>query len=307
MTEKEKYKVAVQLMSKEKESRKKAAAIFNELVDTANDNTIKMQSILFVVVLLNAIDHNSRIVAVCDKGLILGKKLNDYGSVAYLMSIKAKCLEEQASLCNYEKHSLSSSLGWFNYSLESDKDKVGIFNEKGAMLEEQAKVLIDDAIKMAEKIQRHDALANILMMSGEIYGGMYLTGKIRKMKSPRIYLFLNKFHLDDFYMRFIEGDKETWQCIKKSEALLLRASKIFESLGDQMNQAYAFYNLANQLRFAREFRKAKKYLEKARGIAQVKNDIPLLESIEILEESIKVKNKDVPDYINGKRRVDQPR
>ncbi|MFA5994681.1 MAG: hypothetical protein WC823_07025 [Parcubacteria group bacterium] len=304
MTEKEKYKMAIQLMSKEKESRKKSAVIFDELVEKANDNTIRMQSILYLVVLLNAVDHNSRIIAVCDKGLTLGKKLNDYGSVAYLMSIKAKCLEEQASLCNYEKHSLSSSLGWFNYSLESDREKADIFDKKGAMLEEQSKILIDDAIKMAEKIQRHDALANILMMSGEIYGGMYLTGKIRKMKKPKLYLFLNKFHLDDFYMRFIEGDGETWRCIKKSEALLLRASQIFESLGNQTNQAYAFYNLANQLRLAREFRKAKKYLEKARSIAQIKNDIPLLESIVILEETIRAKNKDVPDYINGERRAD---
>jgi hypothetical protein len=303
MTEKEKYKMATQLMSKEKESRKKAATIFNELVEKANNNSIKMQSILFLVVLLNAVDHNSRIIAVCDKGLILGKKLNDYGSVAYLMSIKAKCLEEQASLCNYEKHSLSSSLGWFNYSLESDKEKADIFDKKGAILEGQSKILIDDAIRMAEKIRRHDALANILMMSGEIYGGMYLTRKIRKMKNPKLYLFLNKFHLDDFYMRFIEGDGETWRCIKKSEALLLRASQIFESLGNQTNQAYAFYNLANQVRLAREFRKAKKYLEKARRIAQIKNDIPLLESIGILEETIRAKNKDVPDYINGERRA----
>ena len=140
------------------------------------------------------------------------------------------------------------------------------------------------------------------MMSGQIYGDMYLTEKIRKMKNPKLYIFLSKFHLDDFYMRFFEGNREISNYIDKSEELLLEASQIFESLGDKTNQGYAFFNLANQLRTARKFRKAKKYLEKAAAIAREKNDIPLLESIKILEISIKCKNKDTPDYLNGEKR-----
>jgi len=43
-------------------------------------------------------------------------------------------------------------------------------------------------------------------------------------------------------------------------------------------------------------------LENARSVAIKHNDRALMRRIEVLEKSIKAKNKDVPDYLNGETR-----
>ena len=62
---------------------------------------------------------------------------------------------------------------------------------------------------------------------------------------------------------------------------------------------YAYHNLASSLRTVYKFGTARRYLKKAKSIAQKYNDPLLRQQIEILEEEIRTKNRDIPDYING--------
>jgi hypothetical protein len=80
--------------------------------------------------------------------------------------------------------------------------------------------------------------------------------------------------------------------------------RIFKEAGEEETAAYTFYNLANDLRSAYRFRAAKRYLNRARHIAEKHKIEGLLKGIRLLEMSIKARNRDTPNYAAGERRAE---
>lgn len=72
--------------------------------------------------------------------------------------------------------------------------------------------------------------------------------------------------------------------------------------GDGLGAGYAYFNLANDLRSAFRFWKAKKYMRSAKTIAERHRDDNLLRSIGVVEKSIRTRNRDTPNYLAGERR-----
>ncbi|MDD5016082.1 MAG: hypothetical protein PHW73_13480 [Atribacterota bacterium] len=301
MLENEKFKEAYRLLLSIGD-KKAASKLFLELAEDASDKVIKINSILAAITALNTVENEQEILGLCNKGIDLAEELQSFGVVSYLMAIKAKNMELEITRYQHQKASLCSALGWFAFTLERDRD---VYIELGKRLTETEVRMwktIDEAIEMAEKSNAMDALGNILMIRGEINGGLYLVKKMGDIKNTRTFLFLSKFHLEDFYFRLFETKRGIDKYIRDAEHDLMRAVEIFTFLKDEQNSAYALFNLANQLRVARKFRKATALLKKVEIVAKKSKNNMLLRSVAELRASIKAKNEDTPDYINGERR-----
>jgi len=81
----------------------------------------------------------------------------------------------------------------------------------------------------------------------------------------------------------------------------LKAAEIFREINDSA-ETYAFYNLANNLNTASKFKEARKYLEQAKLVAQKHNERFLLRQIEEMEQIIRDKHKNIPNYLEGETR-----
>jgi hypothetical protein len=92
------------------------------------------------------------------------------------------------------------------------------------------------------------------------------------------------------------------KCLVECESSYLAAVDAFRRDGEEADTAYAYYNLANNLRSAFRFLKAKKYLRLAKKIAERYGEKRLHPGIAILEKSIRTRNRDTPDYLAGERR-----
>lgn len=300
MTEKEKYTEAYRLYNAG--DKKSAGRVFIELAHKASNKVIKINSIFGAVTSLNLVENEKEILDLCEMGIDLAKKLSDPGGVAYLMALKAKGLEMKATKYRYKRSSLQSALGWFAFALVRDEKVFEKLGQELQKTEEAVEMNVKEALELATRAGRKDALANIFMIRGEINGGRYLTKKMGNIKNPRTFLFFGRYHLEDVYFLFFEPERKIGEYIKNAEKDLIHSSDLSSSLGDEQGRAYALFNLANQLRCARKFRKATKLLNIVEAITQkIKNPI-LLHSVEELRASIKTRNKDIPDYINGEKR-----
>ena len=90
--------------------------------------------------------------------------------------------------------------------------------------------------------------------------------------------------------------------LQDCEATYLEAAEEFRRAEEESVSAYAFYNLANAFTSTYRFRKSKRYLRRAKHLAQKHGNQTLLARIDVLEKSIKVRNRDVPNYVAGERR-----
>jgi hypothetical protein len=82
----------------------------------------------------------------------------------------------------------------------------------------------------------------------------------------------------------------------------LDAGKAFIEAGDEGQVAYVYFNLANDLRSAFRFRKAKMYLSQSKQLAEGHRNDNLLRQVRALEQSIVARNRDTPNYVAGERR-----
>jgi hypothetical protein len=113
---------------------------------------------------------------------------------------------------------------------------------------------------------------------------------------------LRPYRLDDFIVFTREERTKLNKCLDQCEASHIAAADEFRKDEDESGTGYAYYNLANHLRTAFRFNKAKKYLRLAKCVADRYRDENLLSSIKVLERSIRARNRDIPNYLAGERR-----
>lgn len=289
MTESEKYKQAYRFYNIG--DKKSAGKIFVELAYKASNKVTKINSIFGAVTSLNLVENEKEILDLCEMGIDLAKKLSDPGGVAYLMALKANGLEMQATRYQHKRSSLQSALGWFEFALVRDAEAFEKLGQELQKTEEAVEENIKEALDLTIKAGRKDALANVLMIRGEINGGRYLTKKMGNIKHPRMFILCGKYHLEDLYFLLFEPERKIGEYIKNAEKDLIRSSELSSSLGDKQGEAYALFNLANQLRCARKFRSATKLLNRVEVIAQKTKNPVLLHSVKELRTSIKMRSR----------------
>lgn len=306
--EKDKFNKAYNLLMDGR--RKEASAELLSLYKITNNNTLKLKIIDSLLSALDPTDELNKLMSLTEDGIEISKKMNLLNLQAHFMAKKAENLMFVISMMQYDKHNLKLSSDWIEFATELDKKMFEEYENQENKLESEANALISDAIDIVNKTENKKTRAYILTIKGSISGGRYLQLKSEYLKTrPKIKWWLKiKFMRWPFLEKLFILSKDQSE---KLQSLMndfiknyLSAAKIFEEINDS-TAGYAYYNLANNLKIAYRFKLASKYLEKAELIAQTNQDGLLIKQVAIMKKSIRAKNEDIPNYINGERRPDK--
>jgi hypothetical protein len=287
--------------------RKAAAQIHVQLSRDAQNLELRLQSVLVLVERLNPAWDVDAIIEACTTGMTVAQKLGESQTRVYLMSMRAKNLAILNGSLILARKNLKLAPGWLGFSLERDKQK---YKELTASIEAN-----DEEIdRLARDVQKESSdkatLGHVLLSVANISVQRYLSLKSDCLRNvvplpSFIREKLRSYALDDFLWYSFSDRQAMRNHLQDCECRYLEAVAAFRAAGDELNVAYAFYGLANDLRSANRFRKSVHYLKQAETIARLHNDQVMLSRIPILKERIRQRNRNVPDYVAGGGSTDE--
>jgi len=166
-------------------------------------------------------------------------------------------------------------------------------------------LLLSDAVMVAMLTGNKKVLGFVFMSKGFVEGSHYLDYKVKCINLPwksKVRLLLNKQGLEiPLFFGFMHYRRlKTYiDSFTKSH---LEAARLLEEI-DDATAGRAYYDLAAQLKTAFKFYRARNYLRKAKIIAERHNDTVLGAQIRELKKSIKARNRDIPNYLEGETRA----
>jgi hypothetical protein len=283
--------------------RKEAAPALLELFERTTQKELKLKIVDALMAALDPINEVLKLIKFASKGIELAKELNAPDFTAYLMARKAEFLMAQSSTLEYERSNLKLPPGWMEFSTEADKSRHELLSKKIVAIEAEIDNLLTEAFEIAEQIGDKKSLAYILMVQASIasscylrYKGKYILGGWR----TKIWLILHRWGYEFSFLLGFKAYKELNYYVRSFTEDYLKAAKLLEEIND--NPSWPYYDLAVHLMTAHKFRKALHYLNKAEPIAKERNDKLQLAKITAVRESIKKRNKDMPDYLKGETR-----
>ncbi|MFX0139404.1 MAG: hypothetical protein ACFFDN_37535 [Candidatus Hodarchaeota archaeon] len=301
MSEKDKFLVAKRFMSLGQ--MEKTSAILWEIYDKTKNSALKLQIILGLIVALNQAKDNDKLHKICIEGIKLANSLAALDAKAYLMAKKAHCLLVDFGFNLYKRKNLVLTPEWKGFALESEEKEYKNLTEKIIKSEKEADLLLDDSLKFVEKKGSKDAKANVLMFKGEIFAEKYLNYKMENMKLTKLRLFFKNLTSKDYFFFDKEDRKKLKEYLSICRKSFLESASIYKSIGDESGEALSFLNLANYLNSANRSNEVNKYLSKAKKIAQKHKDVALLNRIDELEKSIKMRTVNKPHFFNREDRA----
>lgn len=285
---------------------KTAAAAHVDLSRKAQSAELRLRSALILIERLNPAWNTEVILEACTTGLAMATKLVDNDTKAYLMGMRAKNLAILAATLIEARNSLRLAPGWIGFSLERDESQ-------HKSLTEQIDKINDEIDQLAQNAQKSSpdaaTLGHVLMSVANISIQRYMSLKLDRLRiSVRLPSFirerLRRSVLDEYFW-YSSADRQAMRShLRQCEKRYNEAISAFRSANDELNVAYAYYALANDLRSANRFRKATRYLNQAEAIAKRHNDEHLTNRIPVLRERIRQRNRNVPNYVAGEGRPD---
>lgn len=285
-----------------------AASIHIDLCLNGRNERVRMQSALLLVERLRAIDHLPELLRICDIGIGCAQRMNELAYEANLMAKKAEYLVvlNGVGLVPARK-SLRMAPGWFAFSLERDAEQFQELTKKIEANDAEADRLLEGALRTSEQAGSHSAKAQVLMCAANTRFHRYMNLKMEFLTGAgrvpyALIRLLRPYGLDELFLYTKAARKEMRKCLSECESNYLAATDAFRKGGEEAQTAYAYYNLANDLRSAFRFCRAKKYLRMAKQIAERHGDKRLFPGIKAVEKSIRMRNRDTPNYLAGESR-----
>jgi len=299
MSNENNFKEAIDLLMTGR--RKESSVILLDLYKRVVQSEFKVQLIDALITALDPIKENQNLINMASEGIKLAGRLRMLPFQAHFMGRKAEFLISKSSQYQYQRANLKLTPGWIEFSTEADKNNYEIFTKKVEKLDEEVDQLLVDAVSIAEKANDKKALAFVLMSKASIESSRYLQYKmecIRDAWGTKIWIFFHKLGFDITHLLNFKHYKILKIYIDSFTKNYLEAAKLLEEIGDSA-ASYAYFDLAVHLQLAYKFHKAKDYLRKAKIIAKKHNDVLLIAKAKALEKSIKTKNRDIPNYLEG--------
>lgn len=303
-TDEEKFAAAEKLWASGQ--AKAAAAAHVDLSRNAQSAELRLQSALVLIERLNPAWNSEVILEACSTGLAMATKLGDKPTGAYFMGMRAKNLAMTAASLIETRTILRLAPGWFGFSLERDQEKYKSLGMQIDAIDEE----IDQLAQKAQSASPDQAtLGHVLMSVANISIQRYMALKSECLRmSVRLPSFvqewLRTWTLDE-YLWYHTADRQAMRNhLKQCEQRYSEAASAFRCANDELNVAYAYYAVANDLRSANRFRTARRYLNQAEAIARRHNDAKLVSRIPVLRERIRQRNKNIPNYVAGEGRPD---
>jgi hypothetical protein len=189
---------------------------------------------------------------------------------------------------------------WINFATEAEKNEYEHIIQAIHNGEAEVDSLISDAMMLACQMEDPVSQAYVSMATGDIHQGRYRNLKMDGMRGQfrraKWWLRLKPLHrrgLEKYLFLSFDQIRRLNYHLSQVTDFFLRAAELFRASNDP-REAHVFYNLANNLRIAEKFRRAMKYLEGARIVAEKHNEQLLLKHIDELARIVADRNKDVP-------------
>lgn len=288
-------------------AEQKAIAKLLALESQTTNKRLRLKIIDLLLSSLDPIDKTTKLIALSDEGAKIADNYGAKNLQAHFMSRKAAFLLTQVSFLQYRQQNLKLSPKWFQFSIEADKEEYEKLTNNIQETEAEIEYLLKKALILAEESGNNKVLGRILMENGSILTTRYLHLKseyLRGRLQTKLWLAFDVFKHPFFEGLFIFSRKHAKQLktlIKTFTKYFIDAAKIFEALNDP-TEGYAYHNLANSLKSAYLFKKARVYWKKAKTVAEKYDDQILKRKTDDLEKEISARNKNIPDYVNGERR-----
>lgn len=305
MQEKSRLQNAINLVMQGQ--RKEAVTELLALEKIITDENLRIQLIDAVLSALDPIKENAKLIELSDEAIAMTSKYGRKDLQAFFMSRKADFLMGGMTFLYYGKANLKLSPDWIEFSTETDKKEYEVLSEKAVNTNNGINALLRDALVIAEQSNDKKVVARVLMANASIESARYLHYKSECMRGglhTKLWVrfeFMRYPFFENWLISPKERRKKLNGYIKSFTDKFLTAAQMLEGLNDSL-AGYAYHNLANDLKSAYRFRLAKKYLSKAKVIAEKNNDLMLKKSVGLMEKAIKARNRDVPDYIYGEIR-----
>ena len=284
MSKRDRYSLALYLASVGR--MEQASSLLLEIVNKTNNSELKLNSIVALVTMLGRKENNEQIINLCDKGIELSIRLNNEKAKAFLMANKALSIIIEVGFSLRRKKSLVLAPGWKEFALESIREEFTVLTRMIEQNRAKAQKLIAEAIEVINSSQESETLADVLAIKSEYYFHVYLNYKLENIKTTKFRLFLkNVSKIDAFLYNWIDL-KAIKRILKDSKTCMIDSAQIYKNLGDRINQANAYVNLANQAISINRKKETKKYLNRAKATVQNNNNVEMLNRIKNLEERL---------------------
>jgi hypothetical protein len=304
-TEEDSFATAEQLWASG--DAKAAAGVHLDLSRHAQNAELRLRSALVLVERLNPGWNADVILEASSTGIKMAEKLGESATRAYLMGMRAKNLAISNGSLILAQKNVRLAPGWLGFSLERDEEHYKSLSKRIDANDQEIERLARDAQKYCAD---QATLGHVLLSLGNISIQRYMSLKSDRLQmSVRLPSFirerLRSYALDEYVWYSAPDRLALRNHLKECESRYCEAVAAFRAAGDELNVAYAFYAVANDLRSANRFRKAKRYLRRAETIAKHHNEQTLLDRIPALKERIRQRNRNVPNYAAGEGPTDR--
>lgn len=307
MTSAEKLKKAMDMVVAG--DREEARPLLLELYQTAEEPSIKIQTILGLISVFNRRTEREETLKLCEEVLALVKE----GPLkSKLIARKATLMFDEVSELEHARGQIVFAPNLIGFATEADKEEYHELSVRIDVLTKASQAFIKEAAELAAATGDIAAQAEMLSTMAGNLGASYMHYQMRNFRGNEI--------IDTTYARLLRrmiqklGLPLYLSLAKKHRKKLLeienacmtffdRSISIYDQAGMELEKGYELFSAALQLRTFGRPRKAKDYLRRARPIAEKLGDKSLLGRIDELAYSIKVRGKDIPDYDNGETRT----
>lgn len=302
MSETKKLKQAREFFASGKKDE--AAQLLWKLYES-NNQDIRLNAALALLAVLDHFTENNKLLEVAETGIKAASNLGNNGARAYLLGQKGNFLLSHLNLLVYRQKNLMLSANvfkWIEFSLEKNKREYEAILVRRKELEQQIATLEIEVLQLAESSTEHYLRGHVFMSLGELYFSKFLKDQLDLMVGGRkrsrianIYI-VRRWGLEKFIVFNRDARKKMRESVDKCISFFRSAIKEFEA-GGNSELAHAFYNLSVKLTLIYRFRMAKKYLKKAKLLAQANKEELLLGQIQELEKNIRNKNKNPRNWV----------
>jgi hypothetical protein len=264
----------------------------------------RLNAIFGLLVVLNPITDNDKLVLLADKGIETAAQLCLSNERAYLLSRKVFYLLNQLSLLVHRLKNLTLSarvFKWIDFSLERDKEEYAAIGKRRADIEKEIASTATLVEELAEECTDHRVRGQLFESIGDYYGTWFFLDCLDLQRGGRIRAkvfnarFVRRWNLT-YFLYDRESRKRILVSKRKCFQYLERAVAEFEAANLGADVARACYNLAAKLMLTNHFVRAQRLLLKAKALVD-SDDAKLVQQIGELEQRIKERNRVTPNYV----------
>jgi hypothetical protein len=267
---------------------------------------MRLDAGLLLLVALDPLTQNEQLLRVTDATIELASTMRKDDVRAYLLGKKAEFLYRKLSDLTYQQRNLNLAAGifqWIGFSLEADKVEFAAIAAERSKLKKDIGSLEAGALVAIHGSEDHYLRGHLFMSLGEISFSRFMddqlefcTGGKLKSKIMNIY-FVRRWHLNQL-IGFTRGSRSKLrEAQSNSVGYFLKAIEEFAAGDYKSDLAHALFALAAKFTFTYRFRKARKYLNRARQLAEAEGAKHLFIAISEIQKRIDDKYRHPRNYV----------